>query len=110
MKTIVIPADRNKVSPHFGHCQQFCIVKTDGKEVVEKEFTPNPGHEPGFLPRFLRDLGAECILAGGMGRRAVNLFNENGIEVITGVSGTVETVITRYLDGSLETDANICDH
>ncbi len=110
MKTLVIPSADNRVSPHFGHCQHFCIVKTDGKEIIKKEFIPNPGHEPGFLPGYLHELGADCILAGGMGRRAVNLFSENGIEVITGANGPVDNVIEQYLNGSLKTDDNICDH
>ncbi|MFP4661490.1 MAG: NifB/NifX family molybdenum-iron cluster-binding protein [Halanaerobiales bacterium] len=110
MRKIAIPADGNVVSQHFGHCTQFYIASVEGSEVKEKEFVDNPGHQPGFLPRFLNGLGVNCILAGGMGQRAVALFNQNNIEVVTGAGGPLDQVLEQYLNDSLETEENICDH
>lgn len=53
----------------------------------ERSFIPNPGHRPGFLPIFLHEKGLNVIISGGMGGGAVDIFNEKGIEVITGASG-----------------------
>jgi len=110
LKKIAIPVDGTKISQHFGHCQQFCLVKIDGKELLEKELIPNPGHKPGYLPRYLRELNIDCILAAGMGMRAINLFKENDIEVVTGVSGEIDYIIDQYLNNCLETDENACNH
>ncbi|MBN2451627.1 MAG: P-loop NTPase [Lentisphaeria bacterium] len=58
-----------------------------------------------------RDAGAEVILAGGMGQRAQELFSENGIRVVVGApSRTPEEVVASYLDGTLQTGQNVCDH
>ena len=46
-----------------------------------------------------------------MGSRAQALFNENGIEVITGVGeGTPEEIIKKYFNNTLEKGTNYCDH
>ena len=70
---IAIASDGNLVAQHFGRCPEYTIVDTEGGTVLKKETIPNPGHEPGFLPRFLGDLGCDVILAGGMGPRAIEL-------------------------------------
>ncbi|MBN2211845.1 MAG: hypothetical protein JW709_10665, partial [Sedimentisphaerales bacterium] len=63
------------------------------------------------LPDLLHQQGVNVIIAGGMGQRAQQLFTQNDIEVIVGASAvTPEELITAYLDGSLKTGDNICDH
>ncbi|HKL75359.1 MAG TPA: NifB/NifX family molybdenum-iron cluster-binding protein [Halanaerobiales bacterium] len=110
MEKIAIPTNNGKVSAHFGHCPQFTIYNTKGSEVESKEIIENPGHKPGFLPRFLADKNIDLVLAGGMGTRAINLFNDAGVEVVTGVKGDVDNCINEYLAGNLDTDDNACDH
>lgn len=110
MMNIAIPTDGKNVSEHFGHCPLFYFVTVEDGKIVRKKFIENPGHQPGFLPRFLNEQGANCVLAGGMGTRAIDLFRENDIEVVTGVTGSLEQVIDQYINGDLITDGNICDH
>ena len=99
-----------EVSPHFGHCEKLLIVEAqDGKEIQREELA-NPGHQPGLLPKLLAEKGVECIIAGGIGRRAQNLFSGYGIEVIFGAKGKADAVIGAFLAGELETDENVCDH
>jgi predicted Fe-Mo cluster-binding NifX family protein len=46
-----------------------------------------------------------------MGQRAVNLFVEKGIKVITGAPELdPEALVTDYLGNTLMTGVNICDH
>jgi predicted Fe-Mo cluster-binding NifX family protein len=56
-------------------------------------------HRPGVVPRFIRDLGSHVIIAGGMGPRAIEMFHGFGIDVATGATGTVSTVLGAYLRG-----------
>ncbi|NLM98301.1 MAG: dinitrogenase iron-molybdenum cofactor [Halanaerobiaceae bacterium] len=109
-KIVAIPTDGKDVSGHFGHCPLFYLFTVEDNEVIEKDFIENPGHQPGFLPRFLSEKGIDCILAGGMGNRAVELFKENGVEVVLGVRGPLDQVVEQYLNGTLETEGNTCDH
>lgn len=67
---IAISTDGDFVSAHFGRCPSFTLVDIENGTMVHKETLDNPGHEPGFIPRFLHQKGAECIVCGGMGGRA----------------------------------------
>jgi predicted Fe-Mo cluster-binding NifX family protein len=63
------------------------------------------------LPNWLHEFGTDVIIAGGMGQRAVNLFVEKGIKVITGAPELEpEALVTDYLGNTLMAGVNICDH
>ena len=110
---IAIPVFQGKLSLHFGHCDQFAIVDTDieEKRISEIRMETAPSHEPGALPRWLNEQDVRLVIAGGMGNRAQMLLGENGIEVLVGAPcESAEDVVNAYLQGTLETGANICDH
>ena len=79
-----IPMAEGKLTAHFGHCKEFAILEVENDQIVNKETVVPPPHEPGVLPRWLHEMGADVIIAGGMGQRAVSLFQENGIQVVIG--------------------------
>lgn len=105
---IAVASDNNMVSPHFGFCEGFTVYSVDGETISGRGFVKNPGHRPGFLPRFLHELGVNVIISGGMGANAASLFAENGIEVITGASGSIDDVVKQYLQGSLQSTGSVC--
>ncbi|MGB9866693.1 MAG: NifB/NifX family molybdenum-iron cluster-binding protein [Bacillota bacterium] len=72
------------VAEHFGRCTEYMVVDIEGGKVRSRTIIPNPGHEPGFLPAYLERLGVSCIISGGMGVRAKQLFEDKRIETITG--------------------------
>ncbi|MDB4433231.1 NifB/NifX family molybdenum-iron cluster-binding protein [bacterium] len=91
-----------QVSSHFGRCPFFVLAEADASTVTSSRVIRNPSfevHHPGVVPRFIRDLGANVIIAGGMGPRAIDLFHGFGIDVATGTTGTVEQVLGAYLSG-----------
>ena len=105
---VAISTDGAHVSAHFGRCPSFTIVDIEKGAVVKKEVVDNPGHEPGFIPQFLHERGAECIVAGGMGQRATGFFGEYGIRTIIGVSGTIDDVIKQLAQGTLKGGESLC--
>lgn len=110
---IAVPVAEGRLCMHFGHCEQFMIFDVDTTEKVIKghEAVTPPPHEPGLLPRWLSERGVNFIIAGGMGARAVGLFKERGVGVVTGApAGNPQGVVEQYLDGTLVTGANTCDH
>lgn len=107
---IAIATDNGHVAQHFGHCAAYTLVELEDNRVIKKELIENPGHRPGFLPGFLARYGVSCIIAGGMGRRAQELFAEQGIESVVGVTGSVEQVIADYLSGNLQPGESLCNH
>ena len=110
---VAIPMAEGRLCAHFGHCQQFALLDVDektGKPTAQKLLTPPP-HEPGVLPRWLHELGANVIIAGGMGNRAQQLFVESGIKVVVGApTQTPEQLVADYLAGTLQSGTNLCDH
>lgn len=106
-----IPLAEGKLTAHFGHCQEFAVIEVQGVEIKNKEILVPPPHEPGVLPKWISDLGANVIIAGGMGQRAVGLFSQYGIDVVTGAPVLEpELLVKNYLESSLQTGDNLCDH
>lgn len=108
---IAIPVVEGMLSAHFGHCESFALFEVESKEIRSRVDLTPPPHEPGVLPKWLGEQGAELIIAGGMGQRAVQLFTNNGVAVIVGApSAEPEKIIRDYLDENLATENNLCDH
>ncbi len=106
---IAISADDNNglesvVSPHFGRCPHYILVDVEDQEVKSVLVVDNPyygQHAPGVVPGFIHSQGANVMLTGGMGGRAIAFFEQYGIEAVTGASGTVRHALERYLSGQL---------
>jgi ATP-binding protein involved in chromosome partitioning len=110
---IAIPVADGRLCMHFGHCEQFAFVDTDTatRQVLETRYVTPPPHVPGLLPEWIQAQGAGIVVAGGMGARAQNLFAERGVAVVTGAPAEAPEVLARaYLDGTLVTGENACDH
>ncbi len=108
---VAVPLANGVLCNHFGHCEKFAIMHVLEGQIRAMEMHVPPPHEPGVLPRWLGNLGVNLIIAGGMGQRAVGLFTEQGIDVITGAPNLEpEALIQQYLAGRLMTGPNICDH
>lgn len=109
---IAIPTSDGLLCPHFGHCQEFTFfeVETDKGEITNTTTEVPPLHEPGVLPQWLANNNCNIIIAGGMGQRAINLFSEAGITVITGASPEApEKIAMSYIKNQLVTGDNACD-
>ncbi len=108
-----VPISSGMLSQHFGHCDQFALidVNEEKREIVNKELVSSPGHEPGFLPRWLAEEGVSVVIAGGMGSRAQNLFIQSRIKVVINVlESDPEKAVLSYLAGTLKTGEDVCDH
>ncbi len=105
---IAVASENDQVCEHFGHCESFTIFDAENNKIVKSESIPNPGHKPGFLPAFLHDMGVNVIIAGGMGGGAIEIFDEKGIEVVTGAKGSVKNAADAYLNGSLVSTGSVC--
>lgn len=107
-----VPTNEGKLCMHFGHCEAFAILDTDSEgRIVNETYVTPPPHEPGLLPPWLSQQGVDCIIAGGMGSRAQQLFAQQGVKVVTGAQEeNPRAAVENYLKGTLATGANTCDH
>ena len=84
-RKIAIPVDVNgRLDGHFGHCKFFSLVQTEGNKVLASVKVQPPPHEPGVLPAWLAQQGVSDVIAGGMGQRAIELFQAAGVNVFVG--------------------------
>lgn len=105
---IAISTDGEHVSAHFGRCPTFTMIDIENGVVTKRETLDNPGHQPGFIPQFLHEKGVNCIVCGGMGRRATGFFSEYGIQTILGVTGRIEDAVQGLLSGTLVGGESLC--
>jgi len=106
-----VPTNDRKLCAHFGHCAEFAIIDVENNAILAESYITPPPHEPGLLPGWLSERGVNQIIAGGMGQRAQQLFAESNVNVITGALGEFPCeVVENYLNGSLVTGINTCDH
>ena len=109
MKIAISTEDKNgldsSISHHFGRCPCYVLVDLEGMSIAEVKGIDNPyfrQHKPGMVPEFIKEQGVEVMISGGMGRRAIDFFDQFGIKVATGAVGNVRITLELYLDGKLQ--------
>lgn len=112
MRIAVTAADNSgldgAVSPHFGRSPYFVLIDVEDGQVSGVQTVSNPyygNHAPGQVPAFIHSQNANVMVSGGMGAGAISFFNQYGIEVATGASGTVRQALESYLASELAGDA-----
>ncbi|HYF76143.1 MAG TPA: NifB/NifX family molybdenum-iron cluster-binding protein [Symbiobacteriaceae bacterium] len=106
-----IPMEAGRLSPHFGHAPQVALVDADPETqtILRTELLQAPPHAHGVLPRFLKEHGAQVIIAGGIGGGAVTLVQQLGMDLLAGApADTPETLVKAYFEGTLVTSHNQC--
>ena len=98
------------VGEHFGRVPTYTVVDTKTNKVNVIDNTSEHAGGSGYPPEIIARTGAEVMLCGGLGRRAVAMFEELGIMVYVGASGTVKDAIQMWQAGKLQqaTDENAC--
>lgn len=112
MKKAAVALDGGVVSEHFGRTREFLFVTIeDGKETKRELLPPPEGeHVPGLFPNWVKSMGADVVVAGGMGAQAKNMFSSFGIEVCTVSPMDADAAVKALLSGSLESVDKECDH
>ncbi|QZE15698.1 NifB/NifX family molybdenum-iron cluster-binding protein [Halosquirtibacter laminarini] len=111
-KKIALPIDEQGVLfVHFGHAPFFCFYEVENGIVVNKEKIVAPEHKPGYLPVWMGSHDVNVVITSGLGAKAKTLFNDKGIEVVTGVEvASAEEIIGLYLNENLIANGNGCTH
>jgi len=111
MKKIALPILNAKLSAHFGHPEHFYIYDVNEKEIVKETMLVQPEHKPGVYPAWLSDLGVTDIIVGGIGAKAIELFNQNGINVFAGAEiKSAKELVNDLINGTLICNENSCNN
>ena len=88
----------SKVDPRFGRCQNFIFFDSETgnfetQENANAQFQGGAGIQSGQL---MVSKGVKAVLTGNVGPNAHQVLSTAGINVFTGVSGTVKEAIEGY--------------
>ncbi len=92
----------DRVGEHFGRVPNYTIVDIETNEV---KVIPNTSHHMGGHvdpPEIMAREGVNVMVCQGLGRRAINMFEDLGIDVYIGASGTVREAVDTFKQGKLQ--------
>lgn len=110
MKIAVPVTLDNQIDSHFGHCESYNVYTILGNELTEMKNVPSPqgcGCKSNIASVLASD-GVSVMLAGGIGGGAINVLNNNGIQVIRGCSGNALEVVKLYVAGRVKDSGSSC--
>jgi predicted Fe-Mo cluster-binding NifX family protein len=90
------------VEQHFGKAPTYTIIDTETEEVT---VIPNDSEHTGGVglpPEYLHKNGVNIMLCGGLGLKAVRMFESYGINVFVGAGGTVKDTFEAWKAGKLQ--------
>ena len=93
----------SKIDPRFGRCRYFIIVETDamGFQAIENSNLQASGGAGIQSGQLMASNNVKAVLTGNCGPNAFQTLQAAGIEVFTGVSGTVREALEKYRKGAL---------
>lgn len=108
MKLAIPVLDNNgkesRISEHFGHAPFFAFVEINGNDYnIEIENNPMAeSHQPGQIPNYVHEKNVNVMVVRGIGARAIQFFEQLGIQVYRGAAGTIEEIVKEYIKGNIE--------
>jgi predicted Fe-Mo cluster-binding NifX family protein len=98
------------VGQHFGMVPFYTLYDTETEQVSVIPNTSSHMGGVGYPPEMLHKVGIDVLVCGGLGSRAVQMFEERGIRVFVQASGTVKDALEMYGSGRLPeaSDENAC--
>lgn len=107
---IAVSYANGEVFQHFGKTEFFKIYETEGKRILSGQVVPTDGIGHEALAEFLKGLGVEVVICGGLGDGAMAALTDAGIEVCSGAEGDTDLAVDSYLKGQLVSTGTNCDH
>lgn len=92
----------NLVGEHFGRVPTYTIVDLETNEVKVIPNTSEHMGGQGHPPEIMSKEGVDIMVCRGLGRRAIMMFDELGIEVYIGASGSVKDAVAAFKQGKLQ--------
>ena len=104
---VCIPTNGEKglddfVGEHFGRVPTYTIVDLESESVKVVSNTSHHMGGDGYPPEIMVKEGVNVMICKGLGRRAISMFSEYGIDVYIGATGSVKNAIDAFKSGNLQ--------
>lgn len=107
---IAVTYEDGQIFQHFGHTETFKIYDAENGKILSSQVVDTDGSGHGALAGFLKDLGVEILICGGIGGGARNALAEAGIRLYPGACGDADAQVGAFLAGSLDYDPDTTCH
>jgi predicted Fe-Mo cluster-binding NifX family protein len=110
---IAVTYANGQVFQHFGHTEQFKVYDVDmeSRTVKSAEVFSAVGSGHGALSDFLKNLGVEALICGGIGGGARTALKDAGIILYPGVLGDADQSVSALLNETLNYNPyTVCQH
>ncbi|MEN8188073.1 MAG: NifB/NifX family molybdenum-iron cluster-binding protein [Bacteroidota bacterium] len=123
MKIAIPSNDQTTVSRHFGRTTGFMIFEIEGDKIITKEYKSNTftGHSKGLHHEkehnhshsgIFNALGdCDTVIAGGMGRRLYDDFEQKGMNVFVTSESNIDQAVELFIKNELDNNSDkTCNH
>lgn len=100
---IAIPEKNNQISKRFGRSDHFAICEINQSRIISKTYVKTNTDCEGkknFI-EFLKLHKVQLLIVNAIGEHTVDHLKAANINLIRGVSGSIDEALGQYLNGSL---------
>lgn len=108
---IAVTYENGQVYQHFGHTEQFKMYTVENGQIVDSQVVDTNGSGHGALASFLKNLGVDTLICGGIGGSARTALAQAGIRLYPGVTGQADASVMALLSQTLVFNPDtVCSH
>jgi predicted Fe-Mo cluster-binding NifX family protein len=107
---IAVTTEGDQVFQHFGKCPAFTLFTVSNGSVQKKTTIDADENGHAALAGFLKDAGVDVVICGGIGGGAKQMLSSVGIQLISGITGGVDSAVKAFLSGNLTDSDGTCAH
>ncbi len=95
-----------QVGEHFGRVPTYTVYDSETEELNIMDNTSGHAGGSGYPAEILANAGINVMVCGGLGSRAISMFEQSGVMVYIGARGTVKEALDMWKAGQLTAATN----